>query len=239
MDIVICDDDKRDALAARECILQTARELRIKVEFEEYSGAADVERKLMKKREAADILILDIDMPGMSGLELADRLRRENGELLIIFLSNHEEFVFQAIEFAPFRYIRKARLGEEMPLAIRAAAKALKQKEDNQIALHTEGGLRKIQISEILYYEVEKRKIAVHTAGGDCLLAGKTIQEMQALIPKKSFVMLHRGCVVNADYVKNISDSVVSLDNGEKLIVSRQRYPVVKRQILKVWGEVI
>jgi len=53
------------------------------------------------------LLILDIDMPGISGLDLAETLRASNLNLLIIFLSNHEEFVFKAIEFQPFRYIRK------------------------------------------------------------------------------------------------------------------------------------
>lgn len=96
MNIVICDDRESDALAAKEVIKRTAQELHIKTEFDIYSNAAEVERILLVKKEPADILILDIDMPQISGLELAGRLRSEDSKLIIIFLSAHEEFVFKA-----------------------------------------------------------------------------------------------------------------------------------------------
>lgn len=104
MNIVICDDQESDALAAKEVIKQTAHELHIKTEFDIYSKAAEVEWKLLIKKEPADVLILDIDMPEISGLELAERLRAKNLNLIIIFLSAHEEFVFKAIEFQQRSY---------------------------------------------------------------------------------------------------------------------------------------
>lgn len=97
MNIVICDDRESDALAAKSVIKRTVEELHIKTEFDYYSKAAEVERKLLVKKGPADILILDIDMPEISGLELAERLRAEDSKLIIIFLSAHEEFVFKAI----------------------------------------------------------------------------------------------------------------------------------------------
>ena len=50
--------------------------------------------------------------------------------------------------------------------------------------------------------------------------------------------MIHRSCVINADYVKKISNSIIMLDNEEKLLVSRTRYKSVKQQLLNVWGEI-
>ena len=74
---------------------------------------------------------------------------------------------------------------------------------------------------------------------GNNLLANKKIAEMQNLINKDSFIMIHRSCVVNADYVKNILNGIIVLDNNEKLIVSRPRYKTVKQQLLKVWGDLL
>ena len=150
MNIVICDDSKSDALAAKDVIKRTAQELHIKTEFEIYSNAAEVERKLLVKKEPANILILDIDMPEISGLELAERLREEIEDIIIIFLSNHEEFVFKAIEFQPFRYIRKIRLETEMPIAIRASVNVLELNSDKQIIFNTENGETSVMISEII-----------------------------------------------------------------------------------------
>lgn len=237
MNIVICDDRESDALAAKSVIKRTVEELHIKTEFDYYSKAAEVERKLLVKKGPADILILDIDMPEISGLELAERLRAEDSKLIIIFLSAHEEFVFKAIEFQPFRYIRKMRIKTEMPLVIRSAVRVIEANRDKQIVLNTDDGEMKVMISEIMYYETEKRKIAVHLKNGNNILANKKIAEMQDLINKDSFIMIRRSCVVNADYVKNILNGIIVLDNDEKLIISRPRYKSVKQQILKVWGE--
>ena len=237
MNIIICDDCETDALAAKEVIKQAAHELHIKTEFDIYSNATDVEHKLLVKKEPADILILDIDMPEISGLELAEKLRTADSKLIIIFLSAHEEFVFKAIEFQPFRYIRKMRIKIEMPLAVRSAVRVIEANRDRQIVLNTDDGEMKVMISEIMYYETEKRKISVHLKNGNNLLANKKIAEMQDLINKDSFIMIHRSCVVNADYVKNILNGIIVLDNDEKLIVSRPRFKTVKQQLLQVWGD--
>lgn len=239
MNIVICDDCESDAMAAKEVIKRTAQELHIKTEFDIYSNAAEVERKLLVKKEPADILILDIDMPKISGLELAERLRVENQNLIMIFLSAHEEFVFKAIEFQPFRYIRKIRLEIEMPIAIQAAVNVLEISSDKQIILYTENGEKAIMISEIMYLEAEKHKTFVYLKNGNSILSSKSIAEMQELINKKSFIMIHRSCIVNTDYVKNMQNCMLILKNDEQLLVSRRKFSEVKQQILNIWGELL
>lgn len=239
MNIVICDDSESDALAAKEVIKRTAQELHIKTEFDIYSNAADVERKLLIKKEPADILILDIDMPEISGLELAERIRAENLDMIIIFLSAHEEFVFQAIEFQPFRYIRKMRLETEMPIAIQAAVNVLEISSDKQIILYTEEGEKAVMISEIMYFEAEKHKTYIYLKNGGCIHARRSIAELHQLINKESFIMIHRSCVVNTDYVKNMQNCLLILKNDEQLLVSRRKFSEVKQQILNIWGELL
>ena len=124
-----------------------------------------------------------------------------------------------------------------MPLAIRSAVRVIEKNSDKQIVLNTDDGEMKVMISEIMYYETEKRKIAVHLKNGNNFLVNKKIADMQKLINKESFIMIHRSCVVNANYVKNILNGIFVLDNDEKLIVSRPRCKAVKQQLLKVWGE--
>ena len=151
MNIVICDDDESDILTAKNVIKQTVQELHIKTEFDYYSNATDVERKLLVKKESTDILILDIDMPEVSGLERAEKLRAENKDLIIIFLSNHEEFVFKAIEFQPFRYIRKMHLNTEIPLAIRSAVRVIEANRDKQIILTAERIAKGISVFRCIF----------------------------------------------------------------------------------------
>lgn len=239
MDIAICDDCESDVLIARDIIKKSLKDIHVAADIVCYNCAEDVKSKLFEHKESLDILILDIDMPGVSGMELAEELRTNNMNLIIIFLTNHEEFVFKAIEFQPFRYIRKIRIKTEMPLAICSAVKVIEIKRDKQIILNTDDGEMKIMLSEIMYFETEKRKIAIHLQNDKKILVNKKISEIQEMINKENFIMIHRCCVVNVDYIKNISDSIVMLDNNEKLIVSRPRYKTVKQQILKIWGNLL
>lgn len=61
-----------------------------------------------------DIIILDIDMPNITGIEVADQIRKYNEDVIIVFCTNVESLVFQTIKYAPFRFIRKSKLNEEM-----------------------------------------------------------------------------------------------------------------------------
>lgn len=239
MNIVICDDSESDACTAKDLIKQTVYELHIKTEFDCYSNAVDVERRLMVNNEPADILILDIDMPKVSGLELAERLRTENKDLIIIFLSNHEEFVFKAIEFQPFRYIRKTHLKTEMPLAIRSAVKVIEANRDKQIILNSDDGEMKVIISEIMYFEADKRKTIIHLNNNVNLVVNKNITEVFESMKSNKFIMIHRSCAVNADYVKSVKNDIAVLKNSESLIISRHKSKDVRQNIIKLWGDKI
>lgn len=239
MNIAICDDKECDAVAAREAIRNTLNKLNKEAEIEYYLNAKEIQDKLLKKNELIDLLILDIDMPDISGFDLAEKLRVNNLKLLIIFLSNHEEFVFKAFEFQPFRYIRKIKLETEMPIAIQSAINVIAANNDLQIALDTDEGSVRIMMSEILYYETEKRKVAVILNNGKRLIANKNITEMHKHIQNEKFIMIHRSCVINVDHVRNIHNYAVILDNNETLIISRPRYKDVKQKILKMWGRTI
>lgn len=239
MNIAICDDKECDAVAAREAIRNTLNKLNKEAEIEYYLNAKEIQDKLLKKNELIDLLILDIDMPDISGFDLAEKLRANNLKLLIIFLSNHEEFVFKAFEFQPFRYIRKIKLETEMPIAIQSAINVIAANNDLQIALDTDEGSIRIMMSEILYYETEKRKVAVILKNGKRLIVNKNITEMHKHIQNEKFIMIHRSCVINVDHVRNIHNYAVILDNNETLIISRPRYKDVKQKILKMWGRTI
>lgn len=237
MNIAICDDSELDALAARNVIRNTLNNLNKEADIEYYLNAEDIQNKLLKRKEPLDLLILDIDMPDISGLDLAESLRANNLKLLIIFLSNHEEFVFKAIEFQPFRYIRKIKLETEMPIAIQSAVNIIKINSDKQIILNTDDGEMKIMVSDIMYFETDGRKIAVWLNNERKLLVNKTIIDLQEAIAKENFISIHRSCVVNTDYVKNMHDTILTMKNGQQLAVSRRKYKDIKRQILNLWGE--
>ena len=129
----------------------------------------------------------------------------------------------------------------ELPIAIQSAVKQLELKSDAQIIVNTNDGDLKISILDIVYYETgkNKRKVTFYMKDNRTIEVNATISEMMEKTDRQNYIMIHRSCVVNADYVKRIHNYIVELDTGEKQIVSRTRYKDVRIQLLRYWGEII
>ncbi|MDE5557713.1 MAG: response regulator transcription factor [Ruminococcus sp.] len=239
MDIAICDDCQTDALLAKDIIKKSLKDIYISADIVYYDCAKDIKSKLLEHKESLDILILDIDMPEISGLELAEELRDNNMNLIIIFLTNHDEFVFKAIEFQPFRYIRKIKMNREMPLAIQAAVKIIQMQQDKYISLHTDDGDIQVKLSEIIYFEADKRKTDVHLNNGKIFSVYKNITELFEMLTNDKFIMIHRCCGVNIDFIKVLKKDIIVLQNSEMLLISRRKIKEVRQQIMKLWGDKI
>lgn len=236
--IGICDDDCQ----IFDIVKNIIKENLYNVEFYDYTNSADVIEHILMKKEPLDILILDIDMPNFSGFDLAKKLRDSGEELIIIFLTAHEQFVFAAYEYTPFRYIRKNCMNDELPIAVKSALKAISKKLDTGIVLKSEDGEYKIFLADIIYYEFtgrKTRKIIIHLKNGTELAIRKTIKEMSEIITEPYFITLHRSCVVNANYIKNIHDGIVHLDNGEGLPISRGHIKEARRVLAGICGDLI
>jgi DNA-binding LytR/AlgR family response regulator len=237
--LAICDDETTAIETAKRIVYATSQKLKKQVEVDTYKDGNEILNRILKKKDSLDILLLDIDMPKISGLKTAEKLRESGDETLIMFVTAHDEYVFTAYKYQPYRYIRKSFMTKELSMALSDAFRVIAARADREITVKTEDDeSRRIMLSKIIYYEVYERKIAIYlNDGAEIITERKTIKEMQELVPDKRFILLHRNCVVNADYVKKFGDCSVVLDDEQKLIVSRLRMKDVKLQLLEYWGD--
>lgn len=235
INIAICDDEIESIKKIRNKILDIVNGINIKVDIYTYLNAKKVVEVLQRNEEHFDILLLDIDMPELSGLEVANAIRMHRENLILIFVSAHEQYVFESIEYSPFRYIRKNRLAEELPLAMKAAFVRLENDKENSIIIKTDDGEERLFYSQIMYYETHNRRINVHLNNGKIVSTWKTLKDLIEEMNDERFIKLHSGCVVNVKYISEFSKFDVILDNGEKLMVSRRNKKDVKEELLKYW----
>lgn len=235
INIAICDDENIALEKIKNAVLDIANARNVKVDIFTYSDAERAVDVLCSKEEHFDVLLLDIDMPKLSGLEVAKIVRKHRENLILIFISAHEQYVFESIEYSPFRYIRKNKVSEELPLAMKAVFTRLENEKDRNIIVKTDDGERILYYSQIMYYEIENRRLNIHLSNGKILLIWKTIKELIEEMNDENFIKLHSGCVVNVKYISGFSNYDVTLDNAERLIVSRRRIKDVKEKLLKYW----
>lgn len=239
INIAVCDDEDESLHMIQKELYHAADKLNIEIETYSYNKGKKVLDFIYNEKEDFDILFLDIDMPDISGLEVAKKLRQKNSDIILIFISAHEQYVFESIEYNPFRYIRKNRIEKELIPTLKAAYQRLEEIQDSYIIVKTEEAEVRVKHSDIMYFETTARKIGIHLKNGEVLLVRKTIKELYKELNHEYFIKIHSGCVANAKYIGKYSNHDITLDNGEQLIVSRTRIKGVKMTLMNYWGNQI
>lgn len=237
MNIAICDDDIEILKKIENDISGISDEIKVDMDITSFIGGRKLLDVIKKDSNGFDILLLDIDMPDISGLEVARVLRENNNNVIIIFISSYENYVFGSMEYSPFRYIRKFRVKEELPLALKAA-KVLIDKKQKYIVIKSDDVQYRIKHTEICYFEIVKRKLYIHLADNRVLCTWKTIKDFYLELNDKDFVKIHSGCAVNMKYIREYSNYDITLDNGDKLLTSRSGIKILRDRLSQYWSEI-
>ena len=191
--------------------------------------------ELIASGSKPDILFLDIQMPGMDGMETAKMLRHDNEDMILIFVTAAEEYVFQAFDVGAFHYLVKPFSDEKLKEVVTKAVHNIKrsfklEKDEKYIMVQTAGSHIKIFLRDIVYAEVYNRKVIIHTRSTDIEYYGK-LQELSDMAGT-DFFRTHRAYLVHFKYVEKYDATCVTMKNGTALI-AKQNYPEFVKQYLK------
>lgn len=237
MRIAICDDDINFINKIEKSIKKATENIDEEIQILKFKEG----NKLLKKIRSStvDIVLLDVDMPDISGLEIAKIIRNLNNDIILIFISAYEQFVFESIEFHPFRYIRKTYFESEFSIAIMAAIKNIKSREQRYFVIKSDYEYMRVSYSDIMYGIIADRKLDIHLITGEIYPVRKTIKEFISELNLQNFIQVNSGCVVNIKFIKKFTNIDLLLDNDEQLLISRNRLKDVKAAMLRYWREKI
>ncbi len=181
------------------------------------------------KKIPFDVLFLDIEMPGISGIEVAEAIRAVNPFVNIIFVTNRDDLVFQSIHYKPFRFIRKSCLPEELPEAISAMAKKISS-ENQYYTVSFNNSSRQIRVTDIMYVESYKHDIFLYTRDDKYRIKSK-LQRLEKDFEVFGFIRVHSGYLVNYRFIYSIDKTKVVLNNKDMVPLSRYRLETVKQKL--------
>lgn len=230
-EICICDDDILFLKILRQKIAEIFAKKKKEYEIYSYSDSGELIKNRLTK---ADLYFLDIDMPGISGMDVAKQLINENKEAAIIFISNYEETVFEAIHYAPFRFIRKAYLETELPEAIAAWEKEHRRRRKNRMILEikTKEGITAVPCRNIIYIESNRHYLCVKCKDGEHRTRGK-LSDYEKTLKEAGFVRAGIGYMVNCRWIKQLKTSQLTLKTDEVIAISRGRFEEVKHTYME------
>jgi DNA-binding LytR/AlgR family response regulator len=176
-----------------------------------------------------DVLFLDIEMPGISGIEMAETIRASNPYVIIIFITNRDDLVFHSLRYRPFRFIRKTHLGEELPEAIEAIVKKLRS-ENQYFTVSFNNSSMQIRITDIMYVESYKHDIFLYTQDEKYRIKSN-LKRIEKELESYGFIRVHSGFLVNYRYIFSIDKTKVILNNKDMVPLSRYRSEAVKQKL--------
>lgn len=216
MKVLIIEDRLIDRQQLEQLLLTYFRNQLIEGSYISYYSAEDF---LLKKTDEADILLLDVNLPGMSGLELAQFIREKNKTILIVLITNTLQYAINGYSFDAFDFILKPTNYDSF-FKVMDRANTLLNERKQTIRISYRGDSKKVAISHIYFIEVFGHYVHIHHVSGiDKQYA--SLKSIEEKLPQDKFVKCNQSTVVNLSKIEQISGNDLWV-NGERIGISRR-----------------
>lgn len=216
--VAIVEDDVKERRSIRENLLSVAQKEGVEVSVSEFESALAF---LGGYERDFDIILMDIEMPGMNGMEAAKALRRVDDTAILIFITNLTQYAVQGYEVDALDYIVKPIVPRSFALKMKRAFSRTVKRRDDVIQISDAQRIQSVRISSIRYVEVSGHYLIWHTQQGD-FEEYATLKDAEDRIKRNYFVRCSRSCLVNLLHVESIDRENVIV-GGDSLPMSRMQ----------------
>lgn len=230
MKIIICDDDSNTTSLLHSYI----ESFFMKNSLTDYEIAVySCGDAILKNNDYADIALLDVELPGTSGINVGTFLKEKNPRIKIFIITSFDEYLDEAMQCQVYRYLTKPvdknRLYRNLKSAIRQY-----YEEAREIIIDSEGNLLACNAEQIICAESEGRKTRIYTTFRT-LLNSQGIEEWKEKLSMPCFYSTHRKCIVNLKYIYEIKKDEVILKTGDqqlKMYLARRKFTECRERYL-------
>ncbi len=236
MKIVIIEDSAEDAKLLKQTLEEYAKKNGQKMSVASYPCPGDY---LKAGIEKPDALFLDIDMPGMSGMEFAKKIRAENDETIIVFVTNMVQYALDGYSVDVTDFLLKPVTYAGVERGMKKVLSRLGKRKAFLVPISDVTGktLKYLSAADIQYVESSGHKVIYHTINGD-ITEWSRLQNMEEKLPADSFARSHVSFLINLDKVKSLDGDTVTLKDGAaNLPVSRSQKKNFYARLAKYLGE--
>lgn len=223
--IAVCDDDRTDKEEIAKMTEEVCMEEHIHPKIVCFESAKELLEEI-KKGGRFDLLLIDVMMPKLDGMELARRLRSQKEGTSIVFISNNREMALQGYEVSAVRYLEKPLKKERLKEAVVYCYGH--RREDKELLFVVSGVIRKVQVSDIRYLEIigRKTRMVLEERTWDIKLS---FDELEKRLSGWGFIRCHKSFLVNCRFIHAFSTSTIELADGKQIPVSKHRIKEVRK----------
>ena len=216
MRIAICDDEPQ--FLSDFCRITSRLYQSLDILTDSFTSGGELLRQF--RQRPYDLVFLDIEMPEMDGLSLAEQLRALSSEVNIVFLTGHIEYAIRGYEVNALRYLTKP--AEEQK--IKAVIDHVLQKLENEktIWIKFDSETIRLRLAEILFIESRNQNVIISTASDSYSVRGNISNYEERLTPE-GFFRIHRSYLAALSKIQRINGKEAVMEDGTVLPVSRSK----------------
>jgi len=227
MRIAICDDEILQLELLKHYVEKWAKEEGINCTIELFKSAESLHFQWLEDF-SYDIILLDIQMAKLSGIELAKLIREKDEHIQIIFVTAIPDYIGEGYDVDAINYLIKPIREEKLRECLN---KAINQKEiqPKSILVEIDGGIHRIYEDSIMYLEIKGHELFIYQEN-NLISIRKPLSEMEELLSKGEFIKPHRSYIVALKYIKHMDSKEIILKNGTTIPISRGNSKNVQRR---------
>ncbi len=216
INISVVDDQFDDFKRLEEYLLRFSKENDMTFNIVHYKDALE----LFDDYKKADVIFMDVDMPHLNGIDAAQKLRKIDKNVALVFVTNMVQYAIKGYEVNALDYVLKPLNYAKFSSVIKKALHSLEENQDTQLFLKTVGGGKKIYQSEIIYIEIENHLLMIHTEK-QTINSWGSLKDISKNLPE-NFIRCSKDTIVNIKYIASIDKDTIELEKTEdKVYISR------------------
>lgn len=225
--IGICDDDERELSRVMELLAQYKQEHQPDCICKNFRSAVELLSEL--RGGEYDLLLMDVLMPGLSGMQAAREIRGIDQKVKLLFMSSSPEFAVESYAVGAFSYLLKPVKPDELFALLDRALEELTHQDISGLAVKGRTGFTHIPFSRLEYVEVMSKTVCFHLSDGSVVETSGTLAAYEEeLLERSEFLKVHRSYIVNLSYVETLDRGVVATRLSHEIPIGRTLCAQVK-----------
>ena len=224
--LVICDDDERELGRTKElCNAYAVKHPEYDLNTELCQSPSLLLNKIIEEKNSYDILLLDIYMPEMTGIELAGMLRQRQEPYQIVFLTTSMAHAIEAFSLHATHYLVKPFTKEQLEDALDKSIAQVEKDRKSFLVLKTGSGIVKVNLSDFVYSETDKHIQNIQLMDGTCLQIRISCAELFDLLQEdKRFFKCGSTYIINLDKISEVTTKQIMFDSKNQIPMQRRQY---------------
>lgn len=218
--VLIVEDTPSEADVLRVHLSRYAAEKGLRLSVEVLGSALE----FINSRHAADLVLMDIDMPGINGMEAAEILRTYDEQTPLMFVTNLAQYAVRGYAVDALDFVVKPVEYYDFAMRMDRALRVMERNARSTLALPTENGVRVVACSDIVYADMRKHDVLYHLADSpEPLRERGSLKAAAERLAGQGFLRISSGCLINMAHVVRIGPASVAMSDGSELFYSRSQ----------------